>query len=363
VLGKFKEFDSTESVMSDWLSWGGLIKPGVLRNKDGGLMATLCYRYIKNIEDDKASLAIDELCTSLLELNGGWVIYSEAVNRSLNECVYYLTLFWLPKRDKSGKLKDLPSWTENLEVKDNGYAEEDAVQVFELVVSRLKESLGCICDVAAVEGVDYLNYLRSTITFDGLKVDMPKTPLFLDAFLSMDLTLGGELGMPVVSGYAMKIVSPLGYLGIRAKELIERLNECDVPYRFVSRFMFFDDEMIKKEEKRYFSKWCDGRKAMMPLLEYNHKKNSKCGYCTANIIVWDTDKKKTVAAAEMVEKVIQDMGICAVMEDYNLKDVWYGSVPGVVRANLKPPMVVVEDVSKLIVLPLKKEKQLVNSDE
>jgi type IV secretory pathway VirB4 component len=68
------------------------------------------------------------------------------------------------------------------------------------------------------------------------------------------------------------------------------------------------------------------------------------------VIVWDKNKDSLVENAATVEAAILDMGIPVVVEDFKLKDVWYGTIPGMVMPNMRSPMVEVQDMSELILL-------------
>ena len=57
--------------------------------------------------------------------------------------------------------------------------------------------------------------------------------------------------------------------------------------------------------------------------------------------------------AKEIETVLNELGIVALIENYNLKDVWMGTIPGMVRSNVLAPILGVGDVSSLLVLPLK----------
>jgi type IV secretion system protein VirB4 len=148
------------------------------------------------------------------------------------------------------------------------------------------------------------------------------------------------------------VISPLGYLGKRAGELITQLNKINIPYRFSSRCIFLSKEDAKEEEERYMKTWCKGRRSMLELLKYEDPENRQCGYFTASIVIWDKDIKLVAHKAESVEETIQGMGITAIVEGYNLKDTWYGTIPGMARANFRPPMVSIENIAELLVFPV-----------
>lgn len=402
-MGNFKEFKNKETLLNDWLPWGALVAPGIILNKDNSMMSTFVYESLVDSENEKVQKAIDGICKLLLSLDGGWVLYSEVVNSRDAEMgvyrnnenkgddetdpegvhqialdkekdnitklrnIYYMTLFWLPikrkqKKDKNEKVIDV---NPERRVEFDISKKEEALRLemdrklakFRLILKQVKEYLGELCDLQEAEGVAYLNYLRSTISFDRSKITMPPIPLYLDVLISMDIEMSGKPTLPVIGGYAVKVVSPLGYLGPRANELIKNLNSIGIEYRFVTRFMFFSEEDRKKEEERYTSSWCEGRRSIMDILRYDPSETSLLGYYTSNIVIWDKSEEEIQKKVELLEECIFGMGIPCVVEDYNLKDVWYGTIPGMVRANIKPPMILVNDVSELVVVPSRKTQK------
>jgi len=81
-----KEYDIDDSAIDEWLPWGGLIRPGVMKNKDDSFLGVIEYTpYIaskyKKIKDRN--------------YQNGWSFWSEKQHRQGSDH-YFLTVSWNP---------------------------------------------------------------------------------------------------------------------------------------------------------------------------------------------------------------------------------------------------------------------------
>lgn len=346
---KIKEFTKREDRFFDWLSWRALIDTNVLLNKDGGLMGCFVYEHLIATTDRETlestlDKAIDNLCDILLGFGSGWVLYNNKIG---NKC--FLTIYWLPKQDEAvfynvpeSKIFEEFFWKQTFSL-------DHALTIFKDVLHCIQSNLANICDVQAVGGQAYIDFLRERIAFNADKIDLPNIPIYLDALLSMDISISGTDEKLIINGNHVEIVTPMGYTGDQTHKLIENLDLQGIDYEFATRFVFFDLNDADKEINRYVKKWCNGRRSMLKMLDYSETETSKYGYYTTSIILHSMDAKTLLAQTEIIETALRDMGIAAISEDGNIKDTWYGTIPGMIRANLRPPLVLVQDVSELLI--------------
>lgn len=338
----FKEFREDGVIFADWLPWGALVKSHLMMNKDSSLMATFLYNQILVVEDDVMLGAFEKFSEFFKGLGSGWGINVEVQKKEERtenreqRIQYYLTFVYLPDRKYKG----------------------DGKAVFEKGLLRVRESFGVLCDLRLLEGQEYLDYLRSTICFNGSKVEMPEIPMYLDALLTQEIEISIEDEEAVVNESAFQVVTPMGFVSENIHEVLSCVNRLGFDYRFVVRFLFMGDADAKKENERYRKTWFQGRRSAMKLLDYPDFEGV-FGYYMAAFVVSDSEelgvRSEGVGArrkAERVEGVLNGLGIVTIVEDYNLQDVWFGTIPGMVRSNVFAPILPVHDVNSLLILPL-----------
>ena len=186
-----------------WLSWGGLILPEVVRNKDGSLMGFV--RYGNGGGTGKLGMDYPE----------GWAMWLDIQHLQGREALT-LCLLWNPMK----KGKSSIAW--------NGYGGEQVearkrVDHFLRVLLKLeKESASLSPGSRMLRLGEVLTYLKTALQMVPEEVPMPDVPLYLDAVLSRDMDM--KLYAP---GSADK-----NRLNIRNREIVViRLNQEDMGKR------------------------------------------------------------------------------------------------------------------------------------
>ena len=186
-----------------WLSWGGLILPEVVRNKDGSLMGFV--RYGNGGGAGKLGMDYPE----------GWAMWLDKQHLQGGEALT-LCLLWNPMK----KGKSSVAW--------NGYGSEQVeagkkVDHFLRVLLKLeKEAASLSAGSRVLRLGDVLTYLKTALQMVPEEVPMPDVPLYLDAVLSRDMDM--KLYAP---GSADK-----NRLNIRNREIVAiRLNQEDMGKR------------------------------------------------------------------------------------------------------------------------------------
>jgi hypothetical protein len=174
---------------------------------------------------------------------------------------------------------------------------------------------------------------------------MPEVPLYLDALLSQGLDLnlsGNSIEMGGKETVAVSLAAPLP---LKKEEIL--LHAVDrLPFRFVQRLLLMEPEKAEKKLLAYMGKWCSGRKSVKKLISAPLLGELTGIY--ANSLFLLTDKGQTKEIERYVRDVLNRLESLYIVEDYNRKDVWWGSLPGLFRANLTPPQMSFGGLSELM---------------
>lgn len=388
-----REFRRKPNRLSDWLVWAAMIHPGVILNKDGSLQVSFRFRGpdLDSATDQELVVLCERMNNALKRLAGGWVIYAEAqrreskqyaagahfpdpVSRGIDlerrgyfslgnhyESAYFFTLVYLPPEDNQDKLKNmmieqgeearLPTGTEHF----NTFREE-AEKIFQLFAEILPEAEPLTPD-------ETLTYLHGCVSTRRFKVKTPEIPMYLDAFLA-DTPLTGGL-KPRLGDHHIRVVSVLSYPGTSMPGLLNKLNQMNFEYRWVSRFIALDKTDADKEISKYQRLWFAKRKSMLGLIkemltqtesaQVNESAVIKAqdaataatelgedyvsyGYYTLAVVLLDSDEKAIEKNAKQVEKICNTLGFTAITETLNAVDAWFGSLPGMCRSNVRRPL-------------------------
>lgn len=308
----FKEYHYDSKDLSEWIPWGALVRPQLVKNKDGSFLAVIQYQKRREIEE--AEPAIKKLVEALRQFASGWAIWMEENHMQAKER-FFLTLAFHPKEEKG-----LEDW-------------------FLERARRLEQCLTAFFDASLISGAKLLAYLKETVSPEAAFV-MPELPLYLDVLFTQDvrLELESEGNGLKIDGQSVQIVSPLGCFGqARIQDVAER-------YRQVQRFIFFDEADAKAEEARYMKRWCKNRSSMKELLAL--QTHDTCGYYTNAVFLYGNKEE-----ALKVQERLQRDGYPSIIESFHFNDVWLGNVPGQFRANINPPIIVLKDISALLAFP------------
>ena len=114
----------------------------------------------------------------------------------------------------------------------------------------------------------------------------------------------------------------------------------------VQRLLLMGEEKAEKKLWGYMGKWCSGRKSVKKLIEAPLL-GKLTGYY-ANSLFLLTDKGQGREIERYIRELLNHMELLYVVEDYNRKDVWWGSLPGLFRANITPPQMSFNGLEELM---------------
>lgn len=307
-----KEYDVDLTKLYEWLPWGGLVYPSVVRNKDGSLMGFM-------EAEQKKLTAMD------MELPNGWAVWMERQHFS-GKSTHIMTLFWNPFADKrTGIVRNsLEGRLLRLE-----QAEAYFISVLNSFGARI------------MENEEVLSYLGSVLRGEPFSIGMLKEPLYLDAILSKDVdfrVFGKSTPLKnalSINGRFVTALTPLGYPRMPIMGILFRAFR-DFDYRFVRRFIFMDKDTADKELKGYMKNWCRGRQSVKSFL-LERLDNAYWGIYT-NTFIFQFPEDERKENETYIKEVLETMDLPHIMEDFNRKHAWWAAIPGIHQAGLTSPV-------------------------
>lgn len=246
----------------------------------------------------------------------------------------FLVIFWNPFVKKNER------YIEN--ALGEKILKEKYLDYFCTEVEKIFEELSRVTVAKILEYQEIINFLTFSLTQDETEIKMPEVPLYLDALLSQDINFEFKANDIVVDGKKILIISlPT------MPEVFEMFSDLEkIKYRYVRRILFFDDKESSAEWKKYSAKWCIGRKTMLKKIEEEIFQEVKGYYW--NGFIFHLDATEYEKFLEEAEKNLREREILYRIENFNLKDVWWGSLAGMYLANITPPIVGFNSIEDLI---------------
>ncbi len=314
----WKEYDLSNNTVADWLPWGGLTLPHVVQEKDGSYFGVIRYKALP--EGEKAEI-------KLPVFREGWSLWLERQHVPMGVDGLYIVLCWNPFINKAG-------YAVNRLNKEIIVKAEDAGIYFATVLDDFAQNLGEVTEAKVLEYQDVIDFMSFAIAFNEQKIIMPEVPLYLDALLSQDLDLNLAGNSIEIGGKETVVVSLASPLPLKQEETL--LHAVDrLPFRFVQRLLLMGPEKAEKKLLGYMSKWCGGRNSVKKLIK-EPLLGEFTGLYASNLFLL-TDKGHGKEIERYIREVLNRLETLYIVEDYNRKDVWWGSLPGLFRANLTPP--------------------------
>jgi hypothetical protein len=323
----WKEYQIDDTDIAEWVSWGGIVKDSVMENKDHSFFSVIQYEpnlraacsYMKNFS-----------------FKNGWNIWSEKQNRN-GDFQYFLVVSWNPDYDKSDNANNTLSG-QSIHVKE-------ASSFFEKEVESILKEMSTVISCRVIMGQEFLDFLTFTLSLGEHSVSMPDTTLFLDALLTQDLKVSFlDNGITINEKNIMILTLP----SIPEMPIMDILYRAfsRFSYRHVQRMLLFGKDEAKEDLEKYISKWCGGRKSLKDIITDKLLSNLNGYYSGAFIFLIESDRHEELM--EYCQMTLNELEIPYLFEEYNLKDVWWGSLPGMFRANITAPIVGIRHLEDLL---------------
>lgn len=400
----FREHRKRPQSLSDYLSWAGLVAPGVVLNKDGSLQMTIGFRGpdVESSTPQELMAVRARMNNALKRLGSNWCVHVEAQRRSVRpyqpssftnriaqaieserqrtfndatsyETKYYMTFTYLPPEDR---VQRTTRWL----VSDN-QTTPDKLNNPTIRVGMLQEQVGLITDLlfsfmphaALLNDAQTLTYLHDCISHRHIEIDEPEIPFYLDVLLADSPLTGGF--RPQLGNQYLKTIGIRALVSRTVPCLLNDLNELPLEFRWVARYLPLHQDEATAVMKTTRKHWAAKRKSMTTQLKEAATKSESIlidtenlnraadvdeaieeldycsyGYFTLTVTTWHHDEQIATQNARAIQQVIDGRGLTSQIEDVNAVEAWMGSLPGHAYGNPRRPLLSSLNVCDLVPL-------------
>lgn len=309
-----KEYNVDESNIVEWLAWGGIVRPSVMRQKDGSFFSVIKYNPYRNTEK-----------IPFMDFSAGWIVHNEQQHTSDGKDEHFLVITWNPSHTARGSISD--NTLDRKEVRDRDYPD-----YFESEIKKISEYLAKFTEAEVLEYEKLLDYLQFALNNEYKNIELPEVPLYIDALLTQDneyLFYDNDIAIN------KKHIVLLSFKDLQSSAVIAEAVQ-NLDYRYVRRLVMLDKNEAEKALKRYSSSWCSSRQSVKNLMMENILKEYN-GYFNEGF-VFSVPEEKVKKLKDYLSAYLIEYGIPFIIEDFNMKDIWWGFIPGNIYASIYPPV-------------------------
>ncbi|WP_196592354.1 hypothetical protein [Pectinatus frisingensis] len=322
------EYKIDDTAVAEWIPWGGLFLPHVMRQKDGSYFSVIKYKaYV--IDPIKKITQVD--------YKRGWCIWIEKQHKDDNS--YFITICWNPFYSNTGKISNT--------LMPEKVTQTNELTYFNDAIKKIKENISSILpDCYLLERQELLDFLSFTLSFGINKVAAPYIYLYLDIYLSENIKINFGDNNILINDKTVMILSLPGCPNQTVIDKISRLFK-NTPYRYVKRLLMLDQKEAEIDYKKYTKGWCDNRSVIKSMVMADLISDIN-GYYSENFLIL-LNKDIYYQIQKNCREFLADLKIPYILESYNLKDIWWGSIPGIFRANIVPPLTGFKFLDELLI--------------
>ena len=407
-----RKFRSRARGVSDLLPYAALIAPGIVLCKDGTFLAGFVAH-----GQDTASSTADELAFVSAQFNNavkllgsGWMLHVDAV-RSIHHAYSRLEDSHFPdpvsqliddeRRDFfSGGVCYRTKTVVILSFKPNFGAEkmtaaaktgggsstalERSLELFQNTLLEFEDALSAVLHLkrladytevdesgSSARYSELLSHLQLCLTGIEQPVQVPDTPMYLDALLGSEELIGGLT--PRIGNQHIAAISVDGLPQESWPAMLSVLDGLQLQYRFSSRFICLDQLDAQKEITSYRKGWEQNVFRFVdkyfnlpnarPNLDASNMVNDAgdalmevqggyvgAGFLSACIVLLHEDQVILQDWARELRRAILTLGFGCRIETINALDAWLGTHPGNWFANLRRPLINTLNLADLLPL-------------
>lgn len=324
------EYCVDEQDEREWLPWGGIIRPTVVRNKDYSFFGVISYHGFSSPVPP-------------VELPKGWSIWVEEQHKG-TETTYFFVVCWNPFWNT------LTNESENA-LNGKKIQRRKAPDYFAEELSRIAEILQKFDSSCRVlEYQEIVDFLAFSLSFGENYVKLPEIPLYLDVILTEGLDITFEDNDLTIFN---KIVVVLSLPTCPRGDLLDTIRRefTDIPYRYVRRILCMNTNEAENKMKVYTKGWCS-RRGYMKRAIMDGIMLPMSGYYNEQIL-FSLAEDSSDESLHYVRDFMDKLYIPYILEKFNLKDVWWGSLAGCFRANIRPIITSFDTLSDFLIQPAK----------
>ncbi|OLN30043.1 Conjugative transfer protein TrbE [Desulfovibrio sp. DV] len=407
-----RKFRSRARGVSDLLPYAALIAPGIVLCKDGTFLAGFVAH-----GQDTASSTADELAFVSAQFNNavkllgsGWMLHVDAV-RSIHHAYSRPEDSHFPdpvsqliddeRRDFfSGGVCYRTKTVVILSFKPNFGAEkmtaaaktgggsstalERSLELFQNTLLEFEDALSAVLHLkrladytevdesgSSARYSELLSHLQLCLTGIEQPVQIPDTPMYLDALLGCEELIGGLT--PRIGDQHIAVISIDGLPQESWPAMLSVLDGLQLQYRFSSRFICLDQLDAQKEITSYRKGWEQNVFRFIdkyfnlpnarPNMDASNMVNDAgdalmevqggyvgAGFLSACIVLLHEDQVVLQDWARELRRAILTLGFGCRIETINALDAWLGTHPGNWFANLRRPLINTLNLADLLPL-------------
>ena len=332
----WKEYNLENKAVWDWIVWEALTHESVLRNKDDSVFGVIRYTpFAEDEEGDKIALPA---------FSQGWVMNIEEQHGEAGEACF-LTLTWNPFLNLKGdKVENTLGESAAISLEA---MEQHMYAVLDLLASRFPPQ----AQARILKYQEIIDYLAFSLTHGRLHVEMPSVPVDLDAALTADFHADFSQNLITYGEETFLVLTLPAFLGAREETLrriIEEMKHSAIPCRHVQRVLFFSEKEAEKEMARRdrMGLWCKSRKYIKELIQAPLR-GAFYGYYN-NTLVALVKTKDYGKAVSYLRQLFYETQEFYVIENFNAKQRWWGTIPAHFRAGIVPPICAFQKLEDLL---------------
>ena len=318
-MSKIDRFGLNTTEVAEYIPWGGIVRPHIIKQKNHSLLAVIEYKPFV------LDLNIHELKEfTTWGFRRGWVIWAEHQQVEDKEGHDFLCICWNPFVSKTSR------YVSNAMVAK--LSKDKTIIYFSKQVQKILEDLKHFTEAKFLKYQELMDMLSFTLSHGMDRQELPEIPLYLDALLSNDIDFRfgdnniyiNKKKLYVVSFLAPEDVAPV-------YKLLPHIT-----FRHTRRLLCFSDKEAGKDMKRYINGWFPNRKVIKEVALNGIIKRYNGYYMDVFQFALD---ENTEDFREFFQERLDNMGISYIVESYFIKEIFWGSIPGLYWANSKPPMI------------------------
>lgn len=324
-MASLNEFGLQSTAIEEWIPWGGIVRPSVMKQKNGSMFSIITYTPYTT-----------DLSTTLppWAFRRGWVIWNEHQHVADVPAQDYLIIGWNPFY-AAGKTS-----VEN--ALRSGVSIHETVDYFEKEVQAFLEEFQKITAARVLEYQEIMDVLSFSLSMGEDRQELPDCPLYMDALLSQDIDFEFGGNDIFINGKRVCAVSML--IPYELDEIYSRLEH--MTYRHTRRLLLFNEKEAKRDFLRYTGRWFPTRSVLRRMATediisvYN-------GYYT-DTFLFHLDQANDEPFRAFFTDMLDRECVPYIVEEFNLKKVFWGSLPGLYLANADPTVIGFQDLSEFL---------------